>query len=151
MPEQDAARDAGVQALDPVGHGDADSAGAGGDGLIREALTLAADDDADAVRVAGRRRTQGLGLVEGGGKAGDVLLPQQGDGLGHLPRLDDGDAHRCAHGGPKGLGRKDAGAAVAEQHAVKAEGRRRAEQRSHVAGVLHPLEGEVAPAGLHLF
>ena len=81
MPEQDAARDAGVQALDPVGHGDADSAGAGSDGLIREALTLAADDDADAVRAAGRRRTQGLGLVEGGGKAGDALLPQQGDGL----------------------------------------------------------------------
>ena len=60
--------------------------------------------------------------------------------------LDDRDAHSRAHGGPEGLGGPNAGAAVAQQHAVKAERRRRAQQGAHIAGVLHPLQRQIPPA-----
>ena len=139
MPQQNAARNARVQALHPVGHGDAHRAIAGADGLLRQALALAADDDADAARVAGLGRAQGLGLIKCRRQAGDPLCPQGGNGLRHLPGLDDRDADSRAHGGSEGLGGPDAGAAVTQQHAVKAKRRRRAQQGAHIAGVLHPL------------
>ena len=63
MPQQDAARNAGVQAFHPVGHGDAHGAAAGGNGLFRQALTLTADDYADTARVTGPGRAQGLALA----------------------------------------------------------------------------------------
>ena len=78
MPQQDAARNAGVQAFHPVSHGDAHGAAAGGNGLFRQALALTADDYADTARVAGPGRAQGLALVECRRKAGDVLGPQGG-------------------------------------------------------------------------
>ena len=74
MPQQDAARNAGVQAFHPVGHGDAHRAAAGSNGLIGQALTLAADDDADATGIAGLRRAQRLRLVQRSRKAGDALF-----------------------------------------------------------------------------
>ena len=150
MPQQDAARNAGIQAFHPVGHGDAHRAGAGGDGRIGQALTLAADDDADAAGIAGLRRAQRLGLVQRSRKAGDALFPQPGDGIGHGTGFDHRDAHGGSHGSPQGLGSPHAGTAVAQDHAVKAKGRCRAQQGAHVAGVLHPFQRQIPPAGLHL-
>ena len=150
MPQQDAARNAGVQAFHPAGHGDAHSAAAGGNGLFRQALALAADDYADTARVAGPGRAQGLALVECRRKAGDVLCPQGGNGGRHCPHLHHRHPHGGPHGGPQGLGGKHAGTAIAQQHAVKAERGGRAQQRAHVAGVLHPLKCQIPPAGLCL-
>ena len=150
MPQQDAARNTGVQALHPVGHGDAHRAGAGGNGLVGQALALAADDHAHAAGAAGLCRAQRLGLVQRSGQAGDALCPQLCHSLRHLTGFDDRDAHGRAHGGPQGLGGPHAGAAVAQQHAVKAKGGRTAQQRAHIAGVLHPFQRQIAPAGVHI-
>ena len=150
MPQQDAARDTGVQAFHPVGHGDAHRAVAGGDGFISQALSLAADDHADAAGIPGLCRAERLGLVQRRRKAGDTFFPQQSDGLRHGTGLDDRDAHRRTHGGAQGLGGVDTGAALAEDDTVKAKGGRTAQQSAHVAGVLHPFQRQIPPAGAHL-
>ena len=149
MPQQDAARNAGVQAFHPVGHGDAHRVAAGSNGLIGQALTLAADDDADAAGIAGLRRAQRLRLVQRGSKAGDSLCAQLGDGIGHGTGFDHRDAHGGSHGSAQGLGGIHTGTAVAQDHTVKAKGRSRAQQSAHIAGVLHPFQRQIPPAGLH--
>ena len=75
MPQQHAARHGGVQTLDTVGHRDAHGHVAGFDGGIRQALALAADDDADAactstVRIPMTDRVESLNA----GIAGSILL-----------------------------------------------------------------------------
>src|SRR5699024_12385307 len=78
VPQQDAAGNAGVEAFHAIGHGDADGPVAGVDGLLGEALPLAADDDAHpALPCPGG--AQRLGAVEGGGQALDAPAAQRGD------------------------------------------------------------------------
>ena len=89
---------------------------------------------------------QRAAVVQGGGQIGHAPGVQLGQRIRQAAAFHHRQAARRPHAGPQGLGAEGRGTARVHDHCVKPEGRGGAHQRPHIAGVLHPLQRQIAPA-----
>ena len=144
MPQQHAARHCRVQTLDAVCHRDADGHVAGLDGPVRQALPLAADDDAQPAREIVPGLVQRTGAVERRRQRRHAAGTQRGQRGGQIVAVQRRQPPRRTHRGPQRLGRQRRRAARPQHNGIKAERGSAAQQRTHVAGVLHALQHQNA-------